>query len=162
VKVKKLPFEKFKEIYTQVPRLCVEVVIQTPNGILLTKRGIEPYIGYWHLPGGTVLLGETIRQAIKRIAKEEVGVKVEVLKLLNYIEYPDESRVRGYGQSIGFAFLAKVVSGKIPKTRNGEKIAIYHKLPKKIIKDQEEFLEKLLNSPDFNFPGHSSGHKKKG
>lgn len=142
--VKKLPFEKFKEIYSQVTRLCVEIVIKTQDGIVLTKRGIEPYKGFWHLPGGTVLFGETIKEAIRRVAMEEVGVDVKILKLLDYIEYPNEPKERGYGHTIGFAFLTEVASGKIPKIRNREKIVAYTKLPKKIIKDQKEFLEKTF------------------
>lgn len=143
--VKKLPFSKFKEIYSRVPRLCVEIVIKTPKGIVLTKRGIEPYKGYWHLPGGTVLFGETIKEAIKRIAMDEVGINVREKKLLGYIEYPEEPKRRGFGQTIGFAFLVEVVSGEIPKEKNGEKIVSYIKLPKKIIQDQKKFLEKVIN-----------------
>ena len=57
-KPKKLPYKTFKSIYSRVPRATIELVIQTPAGILLSKRSIPPYKGYWHIPGGTVLFHE--------------------------------------------------------------------------------------------------------
>jgi ADP-ribose pyrophosphatase YjhB (NUDIX family) len=90
------------------------------------------------------LLGETITQSVKRIAQEELGVNVEALKLLDYIEYPSETRARGYGQSIGLAMLTVVKSSKLPKTKNGEEVSEFKTFPKKIIPEQKVFLEKTF------------------
>lgn len=46
--IKKLPKEIFGEIYRQVPRLCVEVIIDTPKCIVLTKCMIPPCVDMWH------------------------------------------------------------------------------------------------------------------
>jgi ADP-ribose pyrophosphatase YjhB (NUDIX family) len=75
MKPKKLPLKEFKYIYQRVPRLCVEVIVKTSKGVLLTLRDIPPFQGYWHLPGGTVLLGESLEAAIKRITNEETGLR---------------------------------------------------------------------------------------
>ncbi len=48
--LKYLPFEEFQEIYSKVPRLCVEVVLRSDEGIMLTKRTINPWKGMWHFP----------------------------------------------------------------------------------------------------------------
>ena len=48
----RLPQEKYDEIYSKVPRICVEVVIRNEKGILLTKRAIPSSEGKWHFPGG--------------------------------------------------------------------------------------------------------------
>ncbi len=52
--------EEFYSIYSKVPRLALDVVIRSDEGILLSLRAIEPHKGLWHLPGGTVYRGETI------------------------------------------------------------------------------------------------------
>jgi len=44
--------------------------------ILLVKRGVEPDIGSWCLPGGFMELGETTEGAIIRELYEEIGLKV--------------------------------------------------------------------------------------
>lgn len=73
---KRLTKKEFKSIYTRVPRLCVEIVIIDNKGILLTKRSIEPFEGLWHVPSGGMLFKETVNEALKRVAKCELGVKV--------------------------------------------------------------------------------------
>lgn len=68
--------EEFDSIYSKVPRLTVELVIKDGDKILLTKRSIEPCRGLWHLPGGTVYFGESLLDAVKRIAKKELSIDV--------------------------------------------------------------------------------------
>jgi ADP-ribose pyrophosphatase YjhB (NUDIX family) len=137
----KMPLKKFREIYSQVPRLCVEVVIKTDDGVVLTKRAIEPYKGKWHIPGGTVLFGEMLNDAVKRVAREEAGVEVEVGKILGYIEYPDEAQVRGYGWAVGIAFQARVTGGKLMGSQQGEEIKTFVELPEDMIWEQKDFLK---------------------
>jgi hypothetical protein len=49
-----LPKDEYRAIYRRVPRLCVEIVIWTPEqGVLLTRREILPNVGAWHIPDGT-------------------------------------------------------------------------------------------------------------
>ena len=45
--------------------------------ILLVKRGVEPDIGSWCLPGGFMELGETTEEAVIRELYEEIGLKVK-------------------------------------------------------------------------------------
>ena len=65
--------EEFNEIYDKVPRLCVEPLIVSNDGILLTRRAINPGKGLWHFPGGTVLKGETLQEAVVRLVKRNWG-----------------------------------------------------------------------------------------
>ena len=44
--------------------------------ILLVKRGVEPDISSWCLPGGFMELGETTEEAVIRELYEEIGLKV--------------------------------------------------------------------------------------
>ena len=84
---KKLPFEIYQEIYSKVPRLTVELLIKNEDGILLVKRNIPPGKGFWYLPGGTILLDESIEDCIKRIATEELGVEVEIVKFIKVLDW---------------------------------------------------------------------------
>lgn len=50
--------------------------------VLLIKRNIDPYKGWWALPGGLVKPTETLEQAVKRELKEETGIEVAYLEQL--------------------------------------------------------------------------------
>jgi len=95
---RRLSDKEFKEIYSKVPRLTVEVIVKGPQGgVILSLRNISPCKGLWHIPGGTVYLRETLDEAVKRVAQEELGIEVEIEKLLGYIHYPSVFEETGWG-----------------------------------------------------------------
>ena len=67
--------EEFSDIYSRVPRLTVELIVKSGEGLLMTLRSIEPYAGLWHIPGGTVYYGELVEQTVDRIAMRELNIK---------------------------------------------------------------------------------------
>ncbi len=142
------PFSKkeFKNIYSRVPRLCVELAIQTPKGIVLALRSLPSWNNLWHMPGGTVLYKEKISNAAKRIAKDELGIKIEIKKLLSYIEYPKEEKERGFGYSVSLVFLCHTKSKTMRPDGDSSEIKIFNKIPKNIVAEHRKFLksEKLL------------------
>ncbi|MBO0847838.1 MAG: NUDIX hydrolase [Pseudonocardia sp.] len=58
--------------------LTVDVVLFTPSGcgwrVLLIRRGHQPFVGCWALPGGYVDEGERIEHAARRELAEETGL----------------------------------------------------------------------------------------
>jgi 8-oxo-dGTP diphosphatase len=50
--------------------------------VILIKRKIQPFQGMWALPGGFVLEGESLEQAVERELKEETGIEVNYLEQL--------------------------------------------------------------------------------
>jgi 8-oxo-dGTP diphosphatase len=59
--------------------------------VLLVRRGQEPAINSWSLPGGLVELGETLTTAIHRELLEETGITVRLLGIAAVLEriFPD-------------------------------------------------------------------------
>ena len=94
----------------ETPKLMVDVVIPSEQGVILVRRGSEPYEGQWALPGGFVEVGETVRQAAVREAAEETGLGVEISRLVGVYSEPDRDP-RGHNVSV--AFLARVLSGQM-------------------------------------------------
>jgi len=68
-----------KREYPIRPIVGVGAVILQEGKIILVKRRAEPGKGRWSIPGGTVHLGEKVREATIREAKEESGLEVEIV-----------------------------------------------------------------------------------
>jgi 8-oxo-dGTP diphosphatase len=68
-----------KRKYPEKPILGVGAVILKDAGIVLVRRGVEPALGKWAIPGGAVELGESVRDAVRREAKEECGLSIELI-----------------------------------------------------------------------------------
>jgi len=61
------------------------VVIENGSA-LLVKRGTEPLLGHWSIPGGTLELGESLQQGVARELLEETGLVVEVLDMIEVFD----------------------------------------------------------------------------
>ena len=85
------------------PLLAVDAVILFGQGIVLIKRKNPPYQGCFALPGGFVEVGETVENAVKREAREETGLKIELLGLVGV--YSDPGR-DSRGHVVSIAYLA--------------------------------------------------------
>jgi ADP-ribose pyrophosphatase len=59
------------------------VIVNEKNETLLLKRAINPHFGKWDIAGGFLENGEDPVVGLKREAKEELGVSVEPLEVLN-------------------------------------------------------------------------------
>src|SRR5450432_1876208 len=71
-----------KREYPDLPLVGVGAVIIEYGRVLLVKRGHPPLAGEWSIPGGVLELGETLREAAAREAREETCLKVEPADLL--------------------------------------------------------------------------------
>lgn len=136
--------EEFDRIYGTVPRLNVEVIIHTDDGVVLTRRDIEPCKGQWHIPGGTVRFGESLPAAVRRVARDELGVDVSVGRLLGYIEYPLMVAAGYRGWPVGIAFAATPVGGELRAGQQAEEVGCFPVVPPDTIIDQARFLDQYV------------------
>ena len=61
--------------------------------LLIAKRAEGSHLaGFWEFPGGKKEDGETLEQCLKREIKEELGIKVQVEKLLFTVNHEYENR----------------------------------------------------------------------
>ncbi len=64
--------------------------------VLLSLRGSKAKNerGKWEIPGGAVEFGETLEQALKREVKEELGIEIEVITMLQVADHilPEENQ----------------------------------------------------------------------
>lgn len=79
--------------YPRHPIVGIGGVIIERGRSLLVKRGTAPLKGEWSIPGGTLALGETSRDGVKRELNEETGLVVRVGDLIEVFEriVPDET-----------------------------------------------------------------------
>tara|TARA_B100001123_G_scaffold449822_1_gene616943 strand:+ start:6083 stop:6637 length:555 start_codon:yes stop_codon:yes gene_type:complete len=61
---------------------CAEALVVRQREVLLVKRTIEPYHGYWDIPGGFLELTEHPKIGAIREVSEEVGIDINIHCLL--------------------------------------------------------------------------------
>jgi 8-oxo-dGTP diphosphatase len=78
--------------YPERPIVGVGGVIIDNGRALLIRRGSEPLRGEWSIPGGTLELGESLQEGVARELREETGLDVRVLELIEVFDriFPGE------------------------------------------------------------------------
>jgi len=138
----RLTDEQYDYIFSKIPRLCIDIVIKTKDGVLMSKRLIPPYKGVWHLPGGRVLFREPIDKAILPIAKNEIGVAVTKSKFLGVSEFTDERKGKLKLHSVALTFLVQY-SGEIKGSYQGRDFKYFKAAPNKNIPGQVKTLKTI-------------------
>src|ERR1035438_7074176 len=71
-----------KREFPEVPLVGVGAIIIEDSRVLLVKRAHPPLQAQWSIPGGVLEVGELVREAAIREAREETGLIVEPADLL--------------------------------------------------------------------------------
>ena len=110
-------------------RVVAAIIIE--NGkVFATQRGYGEFKDGWEFPGGKIEPGETPEEAIVREIKEELDTEVEVIELLDTVEYDYPN----FHLSMG-CFICKIKSGDL--------VLKEHEAPKWLTKDTLGSLEWL-------------------
>lgn len=72
--------------YPDSPLVGIGAIIIEGARVLLIKRGKPPLEGQWSVPGGMLEIGEELREAAIREAREETAIEVEAGELLGVFD----------------------------------------------------------------------------
>lgn len=103
--------------FPETPLVGVGAVVVEAGRVLLIRRGTEPLLGHWSIPGGLVDVGESLTDAVIREAKEETGLTVEPVELIELLDRihkqtaPEGVRIQ-YHYVIA-DYLCRVVGGEL-------------------------------------------------
>ena len=96
-------------------RVVAAIIIENDK-VFATQRGYGEFKDGWEFPGGKIEPGETPEEAIVREIKEELDTEVEVIELLDTVEYDYPN----FHLSMG-CFICKIKSGDMGLVREIEK-----------------------------------------
>jgi ADP-ribose pyrophosphatase YjhB (NUDIX family) len=87
--------------YPERPVVGVGGVIIDQGRAVLIRRGSEPLLGEWSIPGGTLELGETLEKGVARELLEETGIEVRILQLIEVFDriYPGNGSADAKGKN---------------------------------------------------------------
>jgi 8-oxo-dGTP diphosphatase len=72
--------------YPTRPVVAVGGVVVNAGRVLLVRRGHEPLLGEWSIPGGGVEVGERLTEAVEREIREETGFTVAVYDVVEVLD----------------------------------------------------------------------------
>lgn len=100
--------------FPELPLVGVGAIIIRDDRVVLVKRAHPPIQGQWSIPGGVLEVGELVREAAVREAREETGLIVEPGELLGVYDRilrDGEKRVQYHYVLVDF--LCRPVGGKL-------------------------------------------------
>ena len=112
-----------KREFPEIPLVGVGAIIIEGPRVLLVKRGHPPIPGQWSIPGGVLEVGEMVRDAAIREAREETGLIVEPGELLGVFD----RIVRDRGERVQYHyvlidFLCRLVGGELRAASDAEEV----------------------------------------
>jgi len=76
-------------------KVTAGMLVEKNGKILLVRRAIQPWKGFWYLPAGFVESDEHPKKAAEREGFEETNLKIEAKELVNVYFYDDDPRGNG-------------------------------------------------------------------
>ena len=132
--MKKLSDKLYKKILKNMPICCIDGLLHYRNKFILFKRSYEPAKNRWWIFGGRLNKEESLADGVLRKAKEELGIKIKIEKLIGTYETTFKKSRQGIPvHTVNIVFL--VTSSKKPDFSKAEykefsKVRIFDKINK--------------------------------
>ena len=127
------------------PFVGIGAVIIVDDRVVLVKRAHPPIQGEWSIPGGVLEVGELVRDAAIREAREETGLMVEPGELLGVFDRvlrDPEQRVQYHYVLIDF--LCRVVGGELHAASDAAEVRWFKREELPALKLAEDTQEVIL------------------
>jgi 8-oxo-dGTP diphosphatase len=128
--------------FPELPLVGVGAVIIEGDRVLLVKRAHPPIQGQWSIPGGVLEVGEMVREAAVREAREETGLTVEpgdLLGVYDRILRDAERRVQYHYVLIDF--LCRRVGGELLAASDAAEVRWFRREELPVLRLAEDTLE---------------------
>jgi len=88
------------------------LIFNKEGKVLISERGMKARneSGKWDFPGGSVEFGEKCEDAIKREIKEEFGIDIEIIELLEVVNHIIREEKQHW---VSPSYIAKYISGNL-------------------------------------------------
>ncbi len=109
--------------FPEVPLIGVGAIIIENARVVLVKRAHPPLQAEWSIPGGVLEVGELVREAAVREAREETGLTVEPLELLGvYDRVLRDPQQRVQYHYVLIDFLCRRVAGELSASSDAAEV----------------------------------------
>jgi len=128
--------------FPEHPLIGIGSIIIEAGRVVLVKRAHPPIQGHWSIPGGVLEVGEMIREAAIREAREETGLIVEPGELLGVYDRilrDPEHRVQYHYVLIDF--LCRKVAGDLLAASDAAEVRWFTREELPALKLAEDTLE---------------------
>lgn len=138
-----IPDDDWRTVVANVPIVSVDLLVRYEGGLVFGERQNDPARGWWFLPGGRVQKGETRVEAVHRIAREELGLSVEIVESLGAFEhFYDSSDVPGVDTKhyLANGYVVDVVDGELVTDDQHAELRVFEQPPDPLHEHVRDYL----------------------
>jgi ADP-ribose pyrophosphatase YjhB (NUDIX family) len=135
--------------FPEVPLVGVGAIIIEDSRVVLVKRGHPPLQDEWSIPGGVLEVGELVREAAVREAREETGLTVEPGELLGvYDRVLRDAEQRVQYHYVLIDFLCRRIAGDIAAASDAAEVRWFKREELQGLKLAEDTLDVIRKGFD--------------
>jgi 8-oxo-dGTP diphosphatase len=128
--------------FPELPLVGVGAIIIEGDRVLLVKRAHPPIQGQWSIPGGVLEVGEMVREAAVREAREETGLTVEPGELLGvYDRILRDAERRVQYHYVLIDFLCRRVGGELLAASDAAEVRWFRREELPVLRLADDTLE---------------------
>ena len=128
------------------PKVAAGVLLLREHQVLLVRRTMEPFLGFWSIPAGFVNAFELPEAAAVRETREETGLLVRIERLFTVLSGREHPR----GADILLVYLARQVGGELAAADDADQAGWFEldTLPPLAFETTRKVLEKAREIED--------------